>query len=73
MGRFDLGRMVEEFRRIGGDEIAAVVERVYGGDSRSVTPEEWAPCWKLFGPWVVGEQERERTIANRELNAPAST
>ena len=70
MGRFDLGRMVEEFRRIGGDEIAAVVERVYGGDSRSVTPEEWAPCWKLFGPWVVGEQERERTIANRELNAP---
>ena len=22
---------------------------VYGGDPRSVTPEEWAPCWRLFG------------------------
>jgi pimeloyl-ACP methyl ester carboxylesterase len=27
---------------------------VYGGDSASVTPEEWAPCWQLFGPWVPG-------------------
>ena len=69
-GRFDLGRIVEEFRRRGGDEVAATVERVYGGDSSSVTPEEWAPCWRLFGPWVLGEQERARTIVNRELNAP---
>ena len=45
-------------------------ERVYGGDSASVTPEEWAACWRLFGPWVVGEQERARTIVNVELNAP---
>jgi proline iminopeptidase len=70
MGRFDLGRVVEGFRRAGGDEVAAVVERVYGGASRSVTPEEWAPCWKLFGPWVPGEQERGRTVMNVELNAP---
>jgi proline iminopeptidase len=70
LGRFDLARMVEEFRRVGGDEVAAVVERVYGGDRLSVTPEEWAPCWKLFGPWVVGEEERARTIINQPLNAP---
>jgi len=35
-----------------------------------VSPEEWARCWRLFGPWVVGEEERARTIVNRELNAP---
>ncbi len=68
--RFDLDRVVEEFRRAGGDEVAATVERVYGGDSASVTPEEWAACWRLFGPWVVGKQERARTIVNVELNAP---
>jgi proline iminopeptidase len=70
MGRLDLGRIVEAFRRAGGDEVAAVIERVYGGDSESVTPEEWAPCWKLFGPWVPGEEERARTVMNVGLNAP---
>ena len=70
MARFDLDRLVEDFRRAGGDEVASVAERVYGGDSKSVTDEEWAPCWALFGPWVTGEQERARTTVNRELNAP---
>ena len=70
MARFDLDRLVEDFRRAGGDDVASVVERVYGGDSESVTDEEWAPCWALFGPWVTGEQERARTTVNRELNAP---
>ena len=68
--RFDLNRVVEEFRRAGGDEVAAVVERVYGGDSVSVTPDEWAPCWELFGPRVPGNEERARTLVNRQLNAP---
>jgi pimeloyl-ACP methyl ester carboxylesterase len=66
--RFDLGRLVEGFRRAGGDEVAAIAERVYGGDSLAVTGEEWARCWRLFGPWVLGDQERARTIVNRELN-----
>jgi pimeloyl-ACP methyl ester carboxylesterase len=70
LGRFDLDRMVETFRGIGGDEVAAVIRRAYGGDRASVTPEEWTPCWRLFGPWVVGDQERARTVANIELNAP---
>lgn len=68
-GRFDLARIVEEFRRVGGDEVAALAERVYGGGT-PVTPEEWAPCWKLFGPWVTGEQEKARTVANADLNRP---
>jgi proline iminopeptidase len=69
LGRFDLGRLVEGFRRAGGDEVAAIAERAYGGDRPSVTPEEWARCWRVFGPWVLGEEERSRTVVNRELNA----
>jgi pimeloyl-ACP methyl ester carboxylesterase len=68
--RFDVSRAVEEFRRVGGDEVAGIIEREYGGDSASVTAGEWARCWALFGPWVIGEQERARTVVNRDLNAP---
>ncbi len=73
MARFDLSRLVEDMRRVGGDDVAAVVARVYGGDSESVTREEWAPCWKLFGPWVIGDEERARTVVNSDLNAPGLT
>lgn len=69
MARFDLGRIVEGIRSAGGDEVAATAERVYGGDGESVTAEEWARCWRLFGPWVPGEEEKARTILNPELNA----
>jgi proline iminopeptidase len=68
--RFDLARMVADFRRAGGEEVAETVARVYGGDSLSVTPEQWNRCWSLFGPWVPREQEKARVIANLELNAP---
>ena len=67
--RFDLDRIVEEFRLRGGDEVAEIAGRVYGGDSASVSDEEWAPCWALVGLWP-GELERGRTIVNRELNVP---
>ena len=66
--RFDLERIVEGFRRAGGDEAADIADRVYGGDSQSVTPEEWAPCWRLVGRWVPGDDERARTIRNDSLN-----
>ena len=68
--RFDLSRIVEGFRRAGGDDVAATAERAYGGDGLPVTPEEWAPCWRLVGRWVPGEDERARTVVNQELNAP---
>jgi pimeloyl-ACP methyl ester carboxylesterase len=70
MARFDLRRIVEGFRRAGGEEVAAIAERSYGGERQSVTPEEWARCFVLFGPWVPREQERARTVVNLELNAP---
>ena len=69
-GRFDLRRIVDGFRRAGGDEVAATAEQVYGGDRREVTDEQWARCWRLAGPWVTGDQERARTIMHRELNRP---
>ena len=70
MARFDLDRLVDGFRRGGGDEVAAIAARSYGGHRLSVTPEEWARCFVLFGPWVPREQERARTVVNLELNAP---
>lgn len=70
MARFDLARLVEEFRRRGGDEVATTAERAYGGEDASVTEGEWARCWNLFGPWVTGDEERARMVVNLELNAP---
>jgi pimeloyl-ACP methyl ester carboxylesterase len=65
LGRFDVARIVESFRLFGGDAVAEVVDSVYRG-TRPVTPEEWAPCWKLFGPSLP---DRARAIVNLELNA----
>jgi proline iminopeptidase len=68
--RFDVDRLAEEFRRAGGDEVAAIAVGTYSGE-RPATPEEWARVWSVFGRWVPGDVERGRTIANPELNAHA--
>jgi pimeloyl-ACP methyl ester carboxylesterase len=68
--RFDVPRMVENFRRIAGDEAAETIARTYGGDSSKVTAEQWARCWALFGRWVPGAQEKSRTLVNAALNPP---
>ena len=62
MARFDLGRIVDGFRRAGGDEVAAIAERAYCGEDTS--EEEWDRCWRLFGHWVPEDAEK----VNRELN-----
>ncbi|MFL6028487.1 MAG: alpha/beta fold hydrolase [Gaiellaceae bacterium] len=69
--RFDVPQLVEEFRRRGGDDddVAATAERVYTGNRASVTDEEWARCYTLFGPNVVTAEERARIVVNVELNA----
>jgi proline iminopeptidase len=67
--RFDVPELVEEFRRRGGDEIADTVARAYGGERTSVSDEEWARCYALFGPNVVTPEERARMVVNAELNA----
>jgi pimeloyl-ACP methyl ester carboxylesterase len=67
--RFVPERLVENFRRIAGDEVAEIAERVYVRQ-QPVTPEEWARCWKLFGRNVVGPEEKARTVLHVALNAP---
>ena len=66
--RFDPARLAEEFRRAGGDEVAAIAVGTYSGE-RPATAEEWARVWNVFGRWVPGDVERGRTVVNRELNA----
>jgi len=68
--RFDAARLVENIRRLGGDALADVAERVYFGTG-PVTREEWAPVWKLFGRNVITMQERARTVVNAPLNERA--
>ena len=65
--RFDLDRVVEGFRAIGGDEIADVVRRSYQNDP-TVTGDEWERCWELFGPWVPSVEDKAKTPRNQGLN-----
>jgi pimeloyl-ACP methyl ester carboxylesterase len=67
LARFDLERLVEDFRRLGGEEVARLAERSYSGDS--VSDEEWSRVFAVFGPHVPGEDELARRIRNPELNA----
>jgi pimeloyl-ACP methyl ester carboxylesterase len=63
--RFDLARLVEGFRQFGGDEVAELAERHYGG--ASVSDEDWARVFAVFGTRVPDEQELARRIRNSEL------
>jgi pimeloyl-ACP methyl ester carboxylesterase len=65
--RFDLARLVEGFRKVGGDEVAALAERSYSGDS--VSDEGWSRVFAVFGPVVPGEDELARRIRNPEVSA----
>ena len=63
--RFDLDRAVEGFRRFGGDAVAEMARRDYGGDP--VSADDWARVFAVFGPKVPGPEELARRVANPEL------
>src|SRR6266542_3285085 len=65
MARFDLARLVEGFRRFGGDEVAELARRDYGGDP--VSDEEWARVFAAFGPTVPSDDELARRLRNPAL------
>lgn len=65
--RFDLRRLVDGVRRLGGDDVAEIAQRAYGGDS--VSPEEWGRVFPLFGPHVPDEDELTRRIRNPDVHA----
>lgn len=63
--RFDLARLVDGFRRFGGDAVAELAGRDYGGEP--VSDGEWARVFAAFGPNVPGPEELSRRIRNEEL------
>ena len=65
--RFDLARLVEGFHRFGGDEVAELARRDYGGDR--LTDEELARVFAVFGPRVPNASQLARRIRNPELGA----
>jgi proline iminopeptidase len=68
MARFDLGRLVDGFRGVAGDEVAELARRAYSGDA--VTDAEWAPVFAAFGPQVPSPQEMARRTGNPDLRVP---
>jgi len=66
--RFDVARLTEGFRRVGGDEVAELARRDFGG--QDVSPEEWARVFAAFGPRVPSLEELARVVRNRDVNAP---
>ena len=63
--RFDLARLVEGFRRFGGDDVAELARRSFSGEP--VSPDEWARVFAVFGPNVPDEGELARRRQNRAL------
>ena len=64
--RWDAPRLVEGFRRVGGDEVAELAARSYRGED--VSDEEWARVYTAFGAHVPDEQRQAHTPNNVELN-----
>jgi proline iminopeptidase len=65
MARLDLERLVEGFRRAGGDEVAEIARRDFGEED--VGPDEWARCFAAFGPNVPDEDQLARRIRNPDV------
>ena len=66
--RFDLARIVDGFRAIAGDEVAALAGRDYGGDP--VSDEDWDRVFAAFGPHIPDVDQLARRMANPAVNAP---
>jgi proline iminopeptidase len=65
--RWDMSRMVEAFRRVAGDEVAAIAGRSYAGED--VPDEEWARVYAAFGPKLPDPQRQAGVPKNLELNS----
>jgi len=64
--RLDIPRLVEGFRRVAGDEVAAIAERSYSGED--VPEHEWDRVYAAFGPHVPTDEEAKGWPNNVELN-----
>lgn len=68
MARFDLERLVDGFRRCGGEEVAELARRDFGGDP--ITVEEWARVFAVFGPHIPSTAELARRVRNPDVGPP---
>jgi proline iminopeptidase len=66
MARFELERIADGFRRFGGDEIAELAQRDYGG--KPITDAEWDRVFATFGPRVPDPDQLARRTRNAELS-----
>jgi pimeloyl-ACP methyl ester carboxylesterase len=64
--RFDIPRLVDGFRRVAGDEVAAIADRSYRGDD--VAPDEWERVFAAFGTHPPTKDESARWPKNNELH-----
>ena len=65
MARFDLERLVDGFRRFGGDQIAELARCDYGGEP--ITDAEWDHVFATFGPRVPDPDQLARRMRSAEL------
>ena len=66
--RFDVPRLVEGFRRVGGDEVADFAGRGFRGEP--TTDAEEAQISAAFGPHVPDEDQESRAQKHPELGEP---
>ena len=62
--RQDLERLVEGFRRVGGDGVAEIASRVYG-DGEKVPEGEWSRCFAAFGPVAMHRRPHQEQEGHR--------
>jgi proline iminopeptidase len=65
--RWDHARLVEGFRSVAGDEVAALADVSYAGGE--VSDEEWDRVFASFGPRVPDEDTMARLVGHSELGA----
>ena len=65
--RFDLERLVDGFRSNGGEEVAALARRDYGGEP--IGDEDWARVFAAFGPAVPGPDALARRVRHPAVGA----
>ena len=65
--RWDPARLAEGFRRVAGDDVAAIARRSYGGEE--VTDQEWARVFAAFGPHLPDQEREAHTPKNLQINS----
>lgn len=62
---FDLERLAEGFRRVAGDEVAALARRDYSGED--IGSDAWARVFAAFGPRVLDRDELARCVPSPDI------